>query len=201
MGRAAELRRETDLLEHGLGEIAAADPQPGEADELSRLAARLGHADALELAARTAHHSLLGDPDDPAGEAADVTQLLGTAARALAQLDGTDPELDALARRLHELSSLSAELGADLSAYAEQLDTDPARLQEVETRRVRAGRAGPQVRRRRWFRPTRASTRCWPGPTRPGSGSPRSMSPTTPWPRCGPTGTRPPRPRPSSPAR
>jgi DNA repair protein RecN (Recombination protein N) len=136
VGRAAELRRETGLLEHGLDEIAAADPQPTESEELRRLAARLGHADALELAARTAHHSLLGDPDDPAGEAADVTQLLGMAARALAQLDGTDPELDALARRLHELSSLSAELGADLSAYAEQLDTDPGRLQQVETRRA-----------------------------------------------------------------
>jgi DNA repair protein RecN (Recombination protein N) len=136
VGRAAELRRETDLLEHGLAEIAALAPQPGEAEELSRLAARLGHAEALQLAARTAHDALLGNPDDPTGDAADVTQLLGAVTRTLGQQDGTDPDLDALAGRLVELGSLTAELGADLAGYAEQLATDPARLQEVEERRA-----------------------------------------------------------------
>ena len=98
-GRAAELRRESDLLAHGLAEIEAAAPQPGEGDELAALAARLGHADALTLAARTAHDALLGDGDDPAGEAADVIAAAGHGrARALAQQHGADPELDALAR-------------------------------------------------------------------------------------------------------
>ena len=138
-GRAAELRREADLLAHGLAEIEAADPQPGEAEELTRLAARLGHADALTLAARTAHDTLLGDPADPAADALDVSQLLGAAARALAPQAGSDPELDALAGRLTDLAALAADLGADFGGYVEQLDADPERLEQVEARRATLG--------------------------------------------------------------
>jgi DNA repair protein RecN (Recombination protein N) len=134
--RAAELRRESDLLTHGLAEIAPAAPQPGEDVELAAAASRLAAADALRLAARTAHDALLGDPDDPAAEAADVATLLGTARRALAQHDSADPDLAALTGRLTELAALTAELGADLGAYAAGLDADPARLQQVEDRRA-----------------------------------------------------------------
>ncbi len=136
VGRAAELRRETDLLAHGIAEIEQAAPQPGEADELAHLAARLGHADTLTVAARAAHDALLGDPDDPATEAADVSQLLGAVARTLGQQQGDDPDLDALARRLAELAVLAADLGAEFGAYAEQLDADPTRLEQVEARRA-----------------------------------------------------------------
>ena len=48
--RAGELRREADLLAHGLADIEAADPQPGEDADLTALAGRLAHADALRLA-------------------------------------------------------------------------------------------------------------------------------------------------------
>jgi DNA repair protein RecN (Recombination protein N) len=139
IGRSAELRRESDLLAHGIAEIEAVAPQPREADELAQLAARLGHADALTLAARAAHDVLLGDPDDPTGDATDVQQMLGGLARTLAQQHGADAELDALAARLTDLSALSADLGADFGAYAEQLDADPARLEQVESRRAALG--------------------------------------------------------------
>jgi DNA repair protein RecN (Recombination protein N) len=139
VGRAAELRRETDLLTHGIAEIEAVAPQPGEAAELARLAARLGHADALTFAARSAHDVLVGDADDPTGEAGDVTQLLGIASRSLAQQRGADAELDELAARLTELSALAADLGSEFGAYAEQLDADPARLEQVESRRAALG--------------------------------------------------------------
>jgi DNA repair protein RecN (Recombination protein N) len=134
--RAAELRRESDLLAHGIAEIEAVDPQPGEADELAQLAARLGHADALTVAARAAHDTLLGDADDPTGEARDVSEALGLLARTLAQQQGADPELDALAARLTDLSAITSDLGADFGLYAEQLDADPARLEQVESRRA-----------------------------------------------------------------
>ena len=138
-GRAAELRREADLLAHGLAEIEAADPQPGEAEKLTRLAARLGHADALTLAARTAHDTLLGDPADPAADVPDISQLFAAAARALAPQAGSDPELEALAGRLTELAALAADLGADFGGYVEQLDADPERLEQVEARRATLG--------------------------------------------------------------
>jgi DNA repair protein RecN (Recombination protein N) len=138
-GHAAELRRESDLLAHGIAEIEAVAPQPGEAAELAQLAARLGHADTLTFAARTAHDVLLGDPDDPTGDAHDVSQLLGAVGRTLGQQHGADQELDALAARLTDLSALAADLGADFGAYAEQLDADPARLEQVESRRAALG--------------------------------------------------------------
>jgi DNA repair protein RecN (Recombination protein N) len=136
VGRAAELRRETDLLTHGIAEIDAVAPQPGEAEELAELAARLGSADALTTAARTAHDLLVGDVDDPVGEERDVSQLLGAASRVVGQQHGADRELDALSTRLTDLAGLAADLGAEFGAYAEQLDADPARLEQVESRRA-----------------------------------------------------------------
>jgi DNA repair protein RecN (Recombination protein N) len=134
--RASELRREADLLTHGIAEIEAAAPQPDEDVELSALATRLSHADALRLAARTAHDALLGDPDDPASDAVDVGTLLGAARQALESQAGADPQLDTLAARLAELSALAAETGADLRHYGESLDADPERLAQIEARRA-----------------------------------------------------------------
>jgi len=134
--RAAELRREADLLAHGIAEIEAAAPEPGEPAELAQLASRLGSAEALRAAARTAHDALLGDADDPLGEASDVSKLIGAAARAVGQQQGADAELDALGRRLGELGVLAADLGSEFGAYAEQLDADPARLEQIESRRA-----------------------------------------------------------------
>jgi DNA repair protein RecN (Recombination protein N) len=135
-GRMAELRREADLLNHGLAEITDVDPQHGEDVELTAAASRLAHADALALAARTAHDALLGDPDDPIGEASDVAALLGAARRLLDAQQGTDVELDELTRRLVDLAALAADLGAEFGAYAAAIDTDPARLEQIELRRA-----------------------------------------------------------------
>jgi DNA repair protein RecN (Recombination protein N) len=135
-GRMAELRREADLLSHGLAEIEAAEPQPGEDDDLAALAGRLAHADALRLAAHAAHDALLGDADNPAVDAADVSTLLGAAQRLLGQQSGADGELDALAGRLTELAALAADLGAEFGAYAAGLDADPVRLEQIEQRRA-----------------------------------------------------------------
>ena len=137
--RAGELRREADLLAYGVAEIDAAQPQPDEDVALMTLATRLAHADALRLAARTAHDALLGDPDDPASDASDVGSLLGYARRALEQQAGADPDLDAVAARLAELSALAADAGADLRGYGETLDADPARLAQIEARRAVLG--------------------------------------------------------------
>jgi len=136
LARAAELRREADLLTHGIAEIEAAAPEPDEAQRLTQLAGRLGSAEALRAAARTAHDALLGDADDPLGDAVDVSQLLGATARTVGQQQGADPELDGLGRRLGELAVLAADLGAEFGAYADGLDADPERLEQVEARRA-----------------------------------------------------------------
>jgi DNA repair protein RecN (Recombination protein N) len=134
--RVRELAREADLLRHGLAEVAAVEPRPGEDVALATEAAKLAHSDALRLAARTAHDALAGDPADPAAGDADVAALLGAARRALAHESAADPELAALEKRLDELAYLAADVAAELASYAERTDADPARLAEVEDRRA-----------------------------------------------------------------
>jgi DNA repair protein RecN (Recombination protein N) len=133
--RAGELRREADLLSHGLAEIDAAAPQLGEDEQLARVAGRLGAADALRSAARAAHDAVLGDPDDPIDGTNAVT-LLGSASRALAHLAGADAELDGLSARAADLLAELTELGADLRDYTDRLDADPDRLEQVQHRRA-----------------------------------------------------------------
>ena len=132
--RAAELRREADLLTFGLGEIDAAAPEPGEDRALADLAARLGQADALREAAATARVALSGT-DDPADEPVDVASALGQARRALSQVAGTDAELDKLGTRIEDLLAGVGELTSDLRGYLDGLDADPQRLDEVQQRR------------------------------------------------------------------
>ncbi len=122
--------------EHGLAEIEAAAPLPGEDADLAAAAGRLAHADALRIAAHQAHDALLGAADDPLGDAADVTALLGAARRHLDQQAGADPELDAARRPADRLVALVTDLGADLGAYAAGLDADPERLEQLEARRA-----------------------------------------------------------------
>ncbi|MEO6701768.1 MAG: DNA repair protein RecN, partial [Jatrophihabitantaceae bacterium] len=133
---ARELAREADLLRHGIAEIQQVNPQPGEDLELAALAGRLEHADALRVAARTGHNALLGDPDDPTTDLADVQALIGAAQRALGQVAGTDSGLDALAGRLTELATDAADIGAELASYEAQLEADPERLAGVHDRRA-----------------------------------------------------------------
>jgi DNA repair protein RecN (Recombination protein N) len=134
--RTRELAREADALRAGLDEIAAVEPQSGEDGALATEADKLAHADALRLAAQTAHAALAGDPEDPAADGADVTALLGAARRALAHESAADPELAALGKRLDELAYLVADVGTELASYGERLDADPARLAAVEERRA-----------------------------------------------------------------
>jgi len=107
---ARELAREAELLRHGVDEIAAVAPQPDEDIELAAIASRLEHADALRLAAHTAHDAPLGDADDPVADAADVRSLLGIARRSLMQAPGTDPELDRLSGQLTDLDVAATDL-------------------------------------------------------------------------------------------
>ena len=133
--RARELRREADVLEHGVKEIAAAAVEPGEDVTLAAEARRLADVDGLRLAARGAHDALLGDPDDLGADAVDVSTLLALARRELAAQAGSDDELDRLALRVDELAASAVDLGADLAAYRDGLDADPGRLAQVEARR------------------------------------------------------------------
>ncbi|KUP95264.1 DNA repair protein RecN [Thermobifida cellulosilytica] len=132
--RARERAQEADLLRFGVEEIAAAELRPGEDEELLAEETRLAHADALRLAATTAHEALVGDPASDVE--VDVSSLLAGARQALSGVRQHDPALASLADRLDEVSYVISDAATELASYAESVDADPARLAAVQERRA-----------------------------------------------------------------
>jgi DNA repair protein RecN (Recombination protein N) len=133
---ARRLAQEADLLRHGLTEIEAVDPQPGEDDELVGLARRLTAADDLRAAALTAQAALVGADGDSGGDpdAPGALSLVGDARHRLSTSE--DPELTAFDGRLGEVLALLGDVGAELTAYLDRLDADPERLEQVLVRQA-----------------------------------------------------------------
>jgi len=127
---AQERARELDLLRHGLDEIAAVEPRPGEDEELRVEEGRLAHAENLVAAASSAHEAVSGDIDD----AGSARTLVAAAVAGLDDAAGHDPALDQLAGRLREIGILLDEVSTDLNAYATGVELDPARLATVQER-------------------------------------------------------------------
>jgi DNA repair protein RecN (Recombination protein N) len=135
--QARELAQAADVLRHGLEEIEAAAPEPGEDDALDTLAKRLADADALRGAADEARLALIGDVtgDLGGGEAPqDATAALAIAGRTLAGSD--DPALVLLAQDLADAVAVVSDVAAQLAGYVADLEADPARLAEVMDRRA-----------------------------------------------------------------
>ncbi|MFJ1997434.1 DNA repair protein RecN [Streptomyces asiaticus] len=132
--RARERAQEADLLRFGLEEVEAAEPRPGEDEELAAEAERLGHAEALASAAAVAHAALAGNPEDPEG--VDAATLVAGAHRAVEAVRSHDQALAGLADRIGEIGILLSDVAGDLAGYADNLDADPIRLSAVEERRA-----------------------------------------------------------------
>jgi DNA repair protein RecN (Recombination protein N) len=130
---ARRLAQEADLLRHGLTEIAAVDPQPGEDVELTAQARRLAAADDLREAATTARAALAG------GDALDDTALgaIALVGEARHRLAGAgDPELAALDPVLGDVLAQLDDVAGELTGYLDRLDADPERLGRVLTRQA-----------------------------------------------------------------
>ncbi|WP_198588467.1 DNA repair protein RecN [Geodermatophilus chilensis] len=135
-GQARELAQAADVLRHGLEEIEAVGPQPGEDDELDAQARRLSDADALRAAADEARTALVGDVTGDLGDdlPQDAGAALAIAERTLAASD--DPTLVMLAQDLTDAIAVVSDVAGQLATYVADLDADPARLAEVMDRRA-----------------------------------------------------------------
>jgi len=135
--QARELAQAADVLRHGLTEIGAVQPEPGEDDALDAQVKRLSDADALRAAADEARMALIGDVtgDLGGGEVPqDATAALAIAERALAGSD--DPALVLLAQDLADAVAVVSDVAGQLAGYVADLEADPARLAEVMDRRA-----------------------------------------------------------------
>ncbi|WP_448071762.1 DNA repair protein RecN [Georgenia yuyongxinii] len=131
---AGAREHEIALLRAGLDRVDALDPQPGEDQALRDEAQRLGNVEELRMAAGRAHQALSGDIDAP--DAPDATGLVDAARRALEQAADSDAALTGWATRLAEAAYLLSDVAAELAAYLDGLDADPARLAVVHERRA-----------------------------------------------------------------
>ena len=120
-GRIAELE--------GIAErIAEVQPRAGELDELEAERQRLRYADVL--AEGTSGAAALLSPDDGAG----ALGMTGEAERAVRAAADRDPELGPIADELREAVIRLEEASRSLHAYADGIEHDPARLEQVEAR-------------------------------------------------------------------
>jgi DNA repair protein RecN (Recombination protein N) len=126
--RRDEVRRRADYLRHVVNEIDAARLVAGEDETLALEARRLSQAGALGEFARR----VLDAVEEGAASAA---HALGEAERAFAQLERIDPSVSEWRSLLDGAFDNVRELGRLAAAYAEDIQEDPARFDQVERRR------------------------------------------------------------------
>ncbi len=121
--------RDLDLLAFEIDEIDALAPTEEEKESLVAERERLRRMDGLLAAAGGGAEAIA-----PAGAEGGVGDLLGQAERLAGAVQGVDPPLDELAGRLAALRIEAEDLGGELRRYADSLEAEPGRLQEVEER-------------------------------------------------------------------
>ena len=129
-GRAGALDRDRDLLAFEIEEIELLDPAPEDERLLLGERERLRRVDALRAAAGAGAEALAPDAADGSGAGA----ALAEAERLADAVAGVDPELDALAERVRALRIEADDLGGELRRYADGLEGEPGRLEQVEER-------------------------------------------------------------------
>ena len=135
-GRLTELReragtrdRDLDLLAFEIEEIEALDPSEEERSSLGAERERLRQMDGLLAAAGGGAEAIA-----PSSADGGVAQLLAECEQLAGAVQGADPVLDELAGRLAALRIEADDLGGELRRYADSLEAEPGRLQEVEER-------------------------------------------------------------------
>ncbi|RIK44993.1 MAG: DNA repair protein RecN [Chloroflexi bacterium] len=127
---ARTIAQRVDLLSFQAEEIQNAQLRPGEESELEGERRRLGNAEALLKLAEAAQ-GILSQGD---GELPGAIDLVGEAVGKLERLARIDPDLDELAAEGQGLLEQLSDLARSVKDYADELEFNPERLQEVEER-------------------------------------------------------------------
>jgi len=117
-----------DFLASAATELDEAALREGEEEALKAEAARLGHADRLRELVALANERLAE------GEQA-ATGALSAARQAVEQAAALDPWLAGALERITEAGIAAQDASRELAGYLDRLEADPARLEQVETRR------------------------------------------------------------------
>lgn len=139
-GVEAELKRLTqlqanvdervDILRYQIGQIEAAKLSIDEEDALRQERTRLANAEVLSRHAQSALQTL--DESDP--QSFSVTDLLGNISNDLISLARIDPQTQAMADQVESALTSLSDLAYELRRYNEQIEFNPARLDQIEMR-------------------------------------------------------------------
>jgi DNA repair protein RecN (Recombination protein N) len=130
--RAEERVRRQDFLTFQLSEIDAAGLEPGEVERLETERTRLVHAVQLREAGGAALAGLVGDLD--ALDDRNACDLLAQALRSVEALAKLDASLADLAERLRADEAELRDAASDLAHYVDGVESDPAKLAQLEDR-------------------------------------------------------------------
>ena len=128
-GLAGTRDRDLDLLAFEIEEIETLGPSETDKGALVAERGRLRALDGLLAAAAGGAEAIA-----PAAGEGGAAALLAEAERLAQPVGGVDPELDGLAERLAALRLEAEDLGLELRRYADSLEGEPGRLNEVEER-------------------------------------------------------------------
>jgi len=123
-------RDRADMLRYQIQEISDARIKIEEEDSLAQERARLMNAETLSSLSQSALAVLDESPEE--GSAA--TDLLGQAARDLADLARIDPQMLSLAQQAEDALSSVSDLAYELRRYQEGIEFNPGRLDQIEER-------------------------------------------------------------------
>ncbi len=123
-------RDRADMLKYQIQEIGDARIKPEEETTLVQERTRLMNAETLSSLSQSALAML--DEGTEGGSAA--TDLLGQAARDLAELARIDPQIQVLAQQVEDALSSVSDLAYELRGYLEGIEFNPNRLDQIEER-------------------------------------------------------------------
>ncbi len=128
----AALKRRAEQLARDVEEIDAAGLRPGEEEELRTERTRIGNSEALATMTAEAYALIYGG-DESGDQLSAVDQLMQVAVL-LGKLANIDPDMKEDAEIANGLSAQAEELALSLRHYADKVEFNPDRLEEVEER-------------------------------------------------------------------
>ncbi|MDY0124633.1 MAG: DNA repair protein RecN [Anaerolineaceae bacterium] len=119
-----------DILRYQIGQIEAAKLKSNEEENLLKERMRLANAETLSRYAQSALQTL----DETSPDTNSVTDLLGSVSHDLASLAKIDPQMQTLADQAETALSSLTDVAYELRHYSEQIEFNPARLDQIELR-------------------------------------------------------------------
>lgn len=120
------VRQNEEFLRFQFNELQAAQLSDGIQEELEQESAALSHSEDIKSALFRADSLLNGDETGVIGQT-------GMAAEALHSIESVFPKVKELADRLDTAKIELEDIGADVSSYSDNIDFNPARLDEVNS--------------------------------------------------------------------